>query len=193
MYRKINEEELRVDSSLGYVYFLDKEHPLAYLGTGKVYYHRHVASVSLNRWILTTEVVHHIDNNKLNNVESNLQVLTVDEHTAVHHTDKLTSVCPVCGTIFDVCASEKERRVYCSIPCRSKSQQKITISKEELEQLIWYNPYTKVGAILGISDVGVKKKAKSMGCRIPPPYFFQKTEEYRNLQRKLFNISPGVA
>jgi hypothetical protein len=189
MYRKIEETELRLDKTLGYLYFIDKNHPLSHKQTGKVYYHRHVASVVNNRWLLPEEVVHHVDSDKTNNTIENLLVLNSSEHALLHLGTEYTKLtCPVCSKDFLVTKKASDKRITCSIECSRKKSTKWNISKEELELLIWNASYTDISKKYPISDTGVKKKAKSLGCQLPPPYFFSKTEEYRKEQRNLYGI-----
>lgn len=190
MYRKILNTELKVDKSTGYQYFIDKTHPLATGNSYRVYYHRHLASIKQSKWITSQYDVHHIDGNKLNNSLENLEILSKEEHAKLHNiTDYTIKVCPICSTEFTISAS-RVHRVHCSVLCAAKSQEHITISKELLEVLIWHYPYQKVGNQVGLSDVGVKKKAKALSCKIPPAYFFNKSESFRESQRKQFNIPP---
>lgn len=195
MYRVIEESELKVDKTLGYVYFLDKKHPLASADVGRVYYHRHVASIANQRWLTPAEVVHHIDGDKSNNNPSNLLVLTNSDHALLHKKQDgfdigyKDLICPVCEKHFFVLNSSSHKRVTCSVSCAKKKSFKWNISKNELELLIWNMSYTDISKKYSISDTGVKKKAKSLGCLMPPPYFFSKTEEYRREQRRINNIS----
>lgn len=48
--------------------------------------------------------------------------------------------------------------------------------------------YTDISKKYPISDVGAKKRAKSLGCLLPPPYFFSKSKAYIKELRKLNNI-----
>ena len=50
------------------------------------YEHRIVMETILNRKLKRSEIVHHIDRNKLNNSESNLEILKQDIHCKIHHT-----------------------------------------------------------------------------------------------------------
>ena len=68
----------------GYKCFYDKEHPLA-TTDGRVFYHRHLMSMKLNRWVTNKEEVHHIDGNRENNSLDNLQLLTKSEHSKIHN------------------------------------------------------------------------------------------------------------
>ena len=48
--------------------------------------HRYLMEIKLNRQILPSEIVHHIDGIKLNNVIENLQLTTISEHNKIHKT-----------------------------------------------------------------------------------------------------------
>lgn len=63
------------DKTLKYLYFMDKEHPLA-SKTGRVLHHRHVASVKIGRWLQPKEVAHHENENRSDNRPKNLGVKT---------------------------------------------------------------------------------------------------------------------
>lgn len=192
MYRTIEPEELKIDKTLGYVYFIDKSHPLSSKNIGRVYYHRHVASIKSNKWLTTEEIVHHIDGNKQNNDEKNLVVLSSSDHGILHALEEGKCVgridieCPVCKQIFY--ARDKSNRITCSIACSSKKSIQWDISKDDLEILIWNLSFTEISKRYPISDVGAKKKAKSLGCLLPPAYFFNKSETYRQQQRQINNI-----
>jgi len=194
MYRVIEPEELKIDITLGYTYFLDKEHPLASKEVGKVYYHRHIASIKIGRWLSSTEIVHHVDGNKQNNLEDNLLVMSSSDHALLHAIengfDNLYQIltCPVCKNTFTVTNKASETRVTCSLVCARKKSIQWNISKDKLEVLIWNMSFTDIAKAYPISDTGAKKKAKALGCTMPPPYFFNKSETYRQQQRKLNNI-----
>ena len=81
-----NKEILKVtlDKGTGYLYFLDKEHPLATGAAGRVYLHRHTYSIFISRWINSNEIIHHIDSNKINNKIDNLYLCSKAEHMSLH-------------------------------------------------------------------------------------------------------------
>lgn len=77
----------RTIASNGYVLIRCPEHPNADR-RGYIYEHRMVASQKLGRPLKTSEIVHHIDGNKLNNSPENL---SVEESIAAHQYRHRTS------------------------------------------------------------------------------------------------------
>lgn len=150
----------------GYLCFYDKEHPLATEACQyRIFLHRHIASIKLGRWLSTEEHVHHIDGNKLNNNPDNLEILTCSEHAKRHRGETPNVKCEVCGTEFK--ASGKVNR-YCSYSCSNTGSVKNKIiTKELLDSLIPGNTWLTLGAMFGYSDVGIKKRAKALGCIVP--------------------------
>lgn len=51
----------------------------------RVFEHRYIMEKKLGRKLLSSEVVHHIDHDSLNNDIDNLQVMSWSEHTLHHH------------------------------------------------------------------------------------------------------------
>lgn len=64
--------------------------------------HRVIAENKLGRLLKPNEVVHHIDEDKSNNDEANLAVMTVSAHTQLHKpkSEQIRCICPVCGASF---------------------------------------------------------------------------------------------
>ena len=190
MYSKeLNEEQLKLEK--GYRYFIDYSHPLKMGNSGKVYLHRHIASLKEGRWLTSEDQVHHKDENKLNNNPDNLEVLSRSQHARIHYSknnianpEKTRSfikgtrrpltciVCSICGNLF------KKRHVlqkYCSNKCRISSNIKLdSLSVEELEYLVWTESFTNLGKKFNCSDNGIKKWAIRLGCRLPPSRFHVK-------------------
>lgn len=158
--------ELKVQKDNQYIYFIDYSHPLAVGNSGKVYLHRHNASIALGRWLTSEEHVHHIDGNRQNNNSNNLQVLTNDEHNKIHHPSPLKElICIICNNTY--IQSEVEQK-YCSTKCGDLSRVKNReITKELLDELIPEMSWVSLGKLFGYSDNGIKKRARALGCTIP--------------------------
>lgn len=159
------------DKTLKYFYFMDKEHPLSD-AKGRVWLHRHVASISLGRWLVRSEVVHHIDGDRENNSPENLTVTTQSEHAKIHHPTAKPSICRQCGGGFQKHAGQKT----CSIKCKALAENKTLclVSKQSLEKLVWNKPTTKVAAELGVSDSAVGKMCRKLGVKKPPRGYWAK-------------------
>jgi hypothetical protein len=124
-----------LDKSLGYLYFMDKDHPLAG-GSGKVYHHRHIASIKLGRWLKRPEIVHHIDGNRANNDPENLVVLTQRQHFFEHNQPPI----PPKPIDCDTCGKPTLNKRYC-----------------------FAGTWVGTGRKYGVSDNAVRKWARSYG------------------------------
>jgi len=154
----------------GYQYFCDSHHPLSY-GRSFVFYHRHVASVKLGRWITSDEHVHHIDGNKINNDPENLMILSRAEHTKLEQNMKGNfleeTFCSMCGKEL------KYGSLICE-KCYYISKRKFDPTKEELEKIVWEMPSTKVAEIYGVSDRAIGKRCSALGISKPPRGYWTK-------------------
>lgn len=149
----------------GYYQFYDPEHPLAY-SNGCVYVHRHIASIKQGSWLTSEQHVHHIDGNVLNNDADNLEVLSSTEH-AQKHKGKFNYRVYKCALCDKECTTYVGMTVgkYCSTKCASDFLVKNkTLTKELLEYLMPTHSWKELGNIFGYSDVGIKKRAASLGC-----------------------------
>lgn len=157
---------VRTDKTLGYQYFCDVTHPLSSKG-GKVYYHRHVASVSIGRWVTSDEVVHHIDHNKLNNRPGNLVVMSQTEHGQEHYEKSGIYASPRGGVDLvpcQTCKAPTTNKRFCSEPCHRLGHRKVTRpSATQLSEDLASSSWTAVGRKYGVSDNAVRKWAKSYG------------------------------
>lgn len=156
----------------GYIYFIDHLHPLRN-AVGRVYLHRHVASITCGRWLLSNEHVHHVDGNKANNDPGNLVVLTSSEHTKLHRpvAQIFKKECAYCGTPFNTC---REEAVTCSDICRSSNRRKFEINKIELEKLVWAVSSLQLAKLYGVSDKAIAKRCKALGIKKPPRGYWAK-------------------
>lgn len=144
---------LKKDKALGYEYFLDKEHPLAN-SQGKVYYHRHVASLSLGRWLKPNEDTHHRDGIKDNNLPDNLEVMTRSEHARHHQPDLVKRECEHCGV-------DTTNKRFCSHICAQLARRKVgRPAKQVLAKEIANHSWVSLGKRYGVSDNAVRKWAR---------------------------------
>jgi hypothetical protein len=173
MYREIKEEELKLDKQRGYLYFIDKNHPLKTGNASYVFLHRHVASIKEGRWLTTEEHVHHIDEDKLNNSPENLHICSASEHARLHREHLcIEKPCKQCGTTFK---QKESSQIFCSIDCTNKYRVLLDgLTKEELEYLLWTTNYSELGKQFRCSDNGIRKWAKRLRCIMPPSYFHSK-------------------
>jgi len=159
----------KIDKTLKYIYFIDKEHPLANK-SGKVYYHRHVISIKIGKWIDSSYDVHHIDENRQNNDPSNLEMISRSKHQRKHkingNSSKKVICCKNCSKKFITIDDE-----FCSQSCASSFRQKggihNKIEKEELAKLVWVLPATKIAEKLNCSDVMINKLCKRWSISKP--------------------------
>lgn len=164
MYNK----EIKINKTLnnGYLFFNDREHPLAHKSDGRVYLHRHLASIYLNRWVTPEEHVHHIDEVRTNNEEDNLLVLTAEEHNTLHKgTSRFLNTCAYCTKEYTAIYTDSK---YCSTKCSTSANIKHPeITKELLDSLIPNMTWVALGNRFGYTDNGIKKRAKALGCIVP--------------------------
>lgn len=145
--------DLRLDRTLGYVYFIARSHPLANK-QGKVYLHRHVASVQLGRWLSPGEIVHHRDGNRANNAPENLEVLTPSAHALLHRRPVRQLPCGRCGTFTS-------NRSFCSRACSCAAKRKRRWpSAAELSRALRGGTCVSVARRYGVSDHTVRRWAR---------------------------------
>ena len=161
---------------MGYLYFMDKGHPLA-TEQGRVYYHRHVLSLKVGRWLTTEEWTHHEDEDRLNNDPSNLTLMSPSEHGRLHSKDQKTpgriyfAKCEGCGAVF---LRPRPSSRFCSRGCIQHARREFDPTPEELKHLVWSMPTTKVAKLFGVSDVAVAKRCKKYGIEKPPRGYWVK-------------------
>lgn len=182
--------ETRVEKSHGYVYFVDINHPLAYK-CGKVYYHRHVASIKVGRWLRSHEHVHHIDGDITNNDPDNLMIVRNGDHNRIHRPPQ--NICVVCeertynkfycstkcqdiarikkkvqigslGNRCEHCLTPTNNKRFCSQECSKIGSRKVERpSIEQLRNDISSMSWVAMGRKYGVSDNAVRKWARLYG------------------------------
>jgi len=169
-----NKKITRLSNCKGYGRFCDTEHPLAHKD-GMVYYHRHVASLKIGRWLLHSEHIHHVDGNRSNNDPNNLEIVTIQEHAKIHAHKKeiLTLACKLCGRKF---ITNRSCAKYCSYKCSRLARRKLNPTKEELKRLVWEMPTVRVAEKYGVSDKAIAKRCIRLGIEKPPRGYWRKVE-----------------
>jgi hypothetical protein len=131
-----------------------------------VYYHRHILSVKLGRWLSSKDVVHHLDGNRENNHPSNLVLTTKNGHNKFHITLK-PHPCKQCG-------KPTIKKVYCCAFCHHQGSRKFNVTKKELQRLLWKIPTSAISKMFGVSDKAIEKRSKLLGLEKPPRGYWMK-------------------
>lgn len=148
---------------------------------GYVYEHILIAEQKLGRLLNDGEVVHHIDENKMNNSIDNLIVFkTLADHTSYHKGSniflegdvyvaekKCSDKCPICGN------KKYIKSKMCS-NCNKNEKSKSIPPKEELEQYLPNVNFTFLGNKYKVSCNAVKKWFKKYNL----PYTKKMIKEY---------------
>lgn len=148
---------------------------------GYVYVHRLNAEKKLGRKLKSTECVHHIDEDKLNNELDNLMIFKTNaDHAAFHKGRDIYLDGDVWVAINKNIRINGKNNKYNLCPCCNKelksSDAKVCKScyilyykphkcdkpsEQELLSLITHYPMTKIGEMYGVSDNAVRKWCKS--------------------------------
>jgi hypothetical protein len=155
--------------------------------------HRIVAEDMLGRRLKEGEVVHHMDEVRNNNYPDNLLVLSAPMHNKLHEWMKKHTITP-----NDYQAARLEQGCtrcenceypvnpgyrFCSHNCEKFSLRRVERpSKEELAQLLWEKPTTKIAEDYGVSDVAVSKWAKTYEIEKPPRGYWAKQKAHEALK-----------
>ncbi len=121
----------------GYLYCrTNPEHPNRN-SNGLYPLHRVLASNKIGRLLTPDEDVHHIDGDKTNNSECNIQVMSRSDHARLHANDRAPELsvvtCSFCKNEFTInsliCRRRKNRNkngnAFCSRSCGAKHQHKM--------------------------------------------------------------------
>lgn len=151
--------ELTIDKTLGYAYFMEKGHPLADK-KGRVWYHRFVASKKIGRWLRPEEIAHHVNEDRSDNSEGNIEVLPNQaEHARRHHAEKGHFARPVKACA--VCGEESRNKRYCSPECSAKGSRRVKRpGREVLVEMLRMESVCAVARRFGVTDNAVRKWLK---------------------------------
>ncbi len=163
---------VREHKTLGYLYFMDKAHPLADK-YGFVYHHRHIASLKLGRWLTVDELVHHIDEDRTNNVPNNLKISDRSAHGKTHKPEVTERECLYCNTVFTPNCNGIR---FCSTGCASSKSRRFEIDPTPLFELVWSMPTTEVAKLFKVSDTAVAKRCCKLGIIKPGGGYWQKQQ-----------------
>ena len=105
----------------GYILIKSENHPNKNAG-GYVFEHRLVMEKKIGRYLTKDEIVHHIDGDKKNNSESNLELMDRAMHIREHKLKRILIECPTCSKKFErrPCEVKVSKRNFCSPQCSSK-------------------------------------------------------------------------
>ena len=122
----------RFVSADGYIYVLRPEHPNALKKgyPGYIAEHRLVMSEHLGRPLLSTELVHHLNEDRADNHIANLELMNRADHLREHHAGPKNNrwkggpqpkPCKCCNTLFLAKSIRTHKRAqYCSRDCFNK-------------------------------------------------------------------------
>ncbi|UYL05111.1 hypothetical protein DIDNDMLP_00121 [Klebsiella phage KP13-7] len=79
--------------------------------------------------------------------------------------------CEECGNEYT-----GRSKKYCSHACLHLSQRKFNLTYEELKDIIWKYPRTKIGEMYNVSDNTVLKRCRLLGIEVPPLGYFLSSE-----------------
>lgn len=153
----------------GYWLVYMPSHPRAF-NNGCVYEHVLVAEDILGRELNPGECVHHKDRKRSNNSPDNLMVFKSNaDHVSFHMGQEIyledgvwvaepaDNTCPYCNQNLKASTSKM------CMQCYLKEVSAGIPPKEEIENLIYTLPFTRIGELYGVSDNAVRKWCKKYG------------------------------
>lgn len=118
----------RYTSAIGYIFVYSPGHPRA-ISRKYVAEHILIMEKHLGRYLVSGEVVHHLNGKKSDNRIRNLTLLSASEHTSHHMRDRHKKLgnCPIpnskiCETCKRSFKPQNGRRRFCSMRCHGKAR-----------------------------------------------------------------------
>ena len=144
---------------------------------GLIQEHRLIAEQIVKRLLKSEEVVHHIDEDTLNNDIENLMVFaTAREHNAFHmgaptwsndgkiwHASQIThsKKCKQCGKIF---IANDKGQIFCNVECANQNKKRVNNKRiKEIQTMLYKHNgnFSYVAKILNVSSSGLAKLLKT--------------------------------
>jgi hypothetical protein len=162
----------------GYARFYMPTHPLA-SSSGMVLAARHAGSLLVGHWLTPNAIAIHKDGNRSNCDSGNLWIGTRQDlarRMPSHQVQRIEMICArtECGKEFDDVPSHAVRRRYCCPACAQAMSRRFEVSPEEMAQMVWEMPTTKVAESYGVSDKAIEKFCKKHGINKPQRGYWAK-------------------
>ena len=152
----------------GYRYVYCPTHPYALKNCGNAGYimeHRLIMEQHIGRYLTEEEVVHHKDRNKVNNDISNLQLMTIGEHTRLHALEDCKKKrCVICNKEIPI--GRKSDKCSECIKKLKEEKAKRKPSKKMLLEMLRYSSYAAIGRECGVTGACIKKWEQKYGIPI---------------------------
>lgn len=125
------------------------------------YEHRYVMEMELGRLLESHEIVHHLNDDRLDNRPENLVVMTRREHAALHYGNWPVNTCPTCGKPI-------ARKAKMCLECRRKKESVLPTTDDTdvidaIAMDVMENGFAAVARKLGSSATSLRKWLKRHG------------------------------
>jgi hypothetical protein len=147
---------------------------------GLVRIHRVVACEKYGRILTSKEHVHHLDENKNNWSEDNIELTNVSQHKTIHNYSRSFGEirsCGHCGSL--IYRSKSQSGIYsnsfCSEEHRGLFDRRLDWPSDDyLKKEVWRRPVVDLAAEFGVSDKAVTKHCRKRGISTPPRGYWTK-------------------
>lgn len=87
-----------------------------------------------------------------------------------------TKICLSCNVEYSKSDDFGKGKYYCSNLCYNKMQEKFELTADELKELVWKYPSTKIALMYGVSDKAIEKRCKKYNIDKPPRGYWMKNK-----------------